>query len=56
MFTKALLTDLYELTMAAGYWEQGKANDTSAFDLYFRHNPFYGGYAIACGLEDEVGS
>jgi len=49
-----LLTDLYELTMAAGYFEQGKGEDTAAFDLYFRHNPFRGGYAIAAGLEDAV--
>jgi len=40
--------------MAAGYLEQGKANDTATFDLYFRHNPFRGGYAIAAGLEHAV--
>lgn len=54
MVTDALLTDLYELTMAAGYFEQGKADDTATFDLYFRHNPFRGGYSIAAGLEDAV--
>ncbi len=54
MVTDALLTDLYELTMAAGYFQQGKADDTAVFDLYFRHNPFHGGYAIAAGLEDAV--
>ena len=55
MLTRALLTDLYELTMAAGYFEQGKASDTATFDLYYRNNPFHGGYAIAAGLEDAVG-
>jgi nicotinate phosphoribosyltransferase len=54
VYTRALLTDLYELTMAAGYLEQGKVTDTAVFDLYFRHNPFKGGYAIAAGLEDAV--
>src|SRR5512136_1662217 len=54
MVTRALLTDLYELTMAAGYLEQGKASDTAAFELYYRHNPFKGGYGIAAGLEDAV--
>ena len=49
-----LLTDLYELTMAAGYFEQGKAAETATFELYFRHNPFRGGYAIVAGLEDAV--
>ena len=54
MYTRALLTDLYELTMAAGYLEQGKASDTATFDLYYRRNPFKGGYGIAAGLEDAV--
>ncbi len=54
MYTRALLTDLYELTMAAAYLEQGKSADTATFDLYFRHNPFNGGYAIAAGLEDAI--
>ena len=54
MVTDALLTDLYELTMAAGYLEQGNASDSSTFDLYFRHNPFRGGYTIAAGLETAV--
>jgi nicotinate phosphoribosyltransferase len=40
--------------MAAAYFEHGKAEDTAAFDLYYRHNPFKGGYAIAAGLEDAI--
>ena len=54
MHTRALLTDFYELTMAAAYLEQGKGSDTATFDLYYRHNPFNGGYGIAAGLEDAV--
>ena len=54
MVTDALLTDLYELTMAAGFIHAGKIGDTATFDLYFRHNPFRGGYAIAAGLEDAI--
>jgi len=54
VYTRALLTDFYELTMAAGYLEQGKLSDTATFDLYYRHNPFKGGYGIAAGLEDAV--
>ena len=53
-YTNALLTDLYELTMMAGYFDQGKAGDTATFDLYFRRNPYAGGYAIAAGLQDAV--
>ena len=52
--TNALLTDFYELTMMAGYLDQGKADDTATFDLYFRRNPYGGGYAVAAGLEDAV--
>lgn len=54
MFTTALLTDLYELTMAAGYLAQGKAADSATFELYFRHNPFRGGYTVAAGLESAT--
>jgi nicotinate phosphoribosyltransferase len=54
MYTRSLLTDLYELTMAAAYLEQGKSADTATFDLYFRRNPFNGGYAVAAGLEDAI--
>lgn len=54
MFTRALLTDLYELTMAAGYLGHGKSTESAVFDLYYRHNPFQGGYTIAAGLEDAV--
>jgi nicotinate phosphoribosyltransferase len=54
LYTDALLVDLYELTMAAGYAHDGKADDSATFDLYFRHNPFHGGYAIAAGLETAV--
>jgi len=50
--TRALLTDYYELTMAAGYLDEGKQAETATFDLYYRRNPFRGGYAIAAGLED----
>lgn len=46
-----LLTDLYQLTMAQGYWEAGKADEQACFHMYFRDNPFKGGYAIACGLD-----
>lgn len=45
-----LLTDLYELTMLAGYLEQGMEEKSSVFDLFFRHNPFNGGYAVFAGL------
>lgn len=45
-----LLTDLYELTMAYGYWKQGMRETEAAFHLFFRHHPFQGGFTVACGL------
>ena len=46
----SLLTDLYELTMAYGYWKLDRADRHAAFHLCFRRPPFGGGYAIAAGL------
>src|SRR5215210_3878530 len=50
----ALLVDLYELTMAYGYWKSGREDLESAFHLFFRHNPFDGGYALAAGLGSVI--
>ncbi|MFQ5806017.1 MAG: nicotinate phosphoribosyltransferase [Phycisphaerae bacterium] len=46
----ALLTDLYELTMAYGYWKAGVSDREAVFNLFFRKHPFNSGYSIACGL------
>ncbi len=51
---QALLTDLYQLTMAYGYWKAGKADQESVFHLFFRKNPFAGGYTLTAGLADAV--
>jgi len=45
-----LLTDLYELTMAYGYWKAGVSSREAVFNLFFRQQPFNGGYTVACGL------
>jgi nicotinate phosphoribosyltransferase len=50
----ALLTDLYQLTMAYGYWKEGLRDKEAVFHLTFRHQPFGSGYTIACGLEDAI--
>ena len=46
----SLATDLYQLTMAYGYWKSGARDQEAAFSLFFRKNPFGGGYAVSCGL------
>ncbi len=49
-----LLIDLYELTMVAGYVRRGMHGRPAVFDLYFRRNPFQGGYAVFAGLEPAL--
>lgn len=50
----SLLTDLYELTMAYGYWKLGFEKKEAAFHLFFRRKPFGGSFAIAAGLETAL--
>jgi nicotinate phosphoribosyltransferase len=50
----ATLTDLYELTMGAGYVATGLAEREAVFALSFRSLPFGGGYAVAAGLADAL--
>jgi len=50
----ALLTDLYQLTMAYGYWKLGREAEEAAFHLFFRTPPFKGGFTVAAGLADAV--
>src|SRR5258707_305730 len=53
-YARALMTDLYELTMAYGYWRTGKADQEAVFHLFFRNQPFDGGFAICAGLADCI--
>ena len=52
--SNALLTDLYQLTMAAAYHASGMEATDACFHVFFRNSPFGGGYAIACGLEQAI--
>ncbi len=49
-----LLTDLYQITMAQGYFRCGMAEHEAIFHLTFRSLPFDGGFAVACGLGSVV--
>lgn len=49
-----LLTDLYELTMAYGYWKSGIDRREAVFHLLFRQNPFDSGFSIAGGLGPAI--
>ena len=52
--TSPLLTDLYQLTMAYGYWKAGRHEREAVFHLFFRKAPFGSGYTIAAGLADAI--
>jgi nicotinate phosphoribosyltransferase len=50
----ALNTDLYELTMAAGYFAAGKTTDVATFELSVRRLPETRNFLVAAGLEQAV--
>ncbi|GAB4413291.1 MAG: nicotinate phosphoribosyltransferase [Bacteroidia bacterium] len=52
--SRALLTDLYQLTMAYGYFKSGMRDEEAVFHLFFRRHPFGGGYTLACGLQSVI--
>ncbi len=47
-----LYTDMYELTMAQGYFLTGREKETAVFDYFFRNNPFEGAFVVFAGLRD----
>lgn len=49
-----LLTDFYEITMANGFFEEGKGDTIVYFDMFFRRVPDDGGFAIMAGVEQLV--
>ncbi len=48
-----LLTDLYQLTMLQGYWQEGM-DDTAVFELFVRKSPPNRNFLIAAGLEQAL--
>ena len=53
-YSKSMIVDFYELTMANGYFLEGKKDKIVYFDLYFRKTPDGGGYSIFAGLETLI--
>lgn len=49
-----MLTDFYELTMANGFFENGKGDQIVYFDMFFRRIPDNGGLAIMAGLQQVI--
>ena len=49
-----ILTDLYELTMAAGYFETGKSAEWGTFELTIRRLPKNRDYVLVAGLQQAL--
>ncbi len=49
----SLLTDLYQMTMGQGYYNEGKHEQTAVFDVFFRPNKLIT-YSVAAGMEQAL--
>lgn len=54
MENNTLMTDFYELTMAQTYYYNRGLDEEAVFDLFYRKNPFEGGYSITAGLDNII--
>lgn len=50
----SMVMDLYEITMANGYFSKGASDDTAVFDVFYRKNPDEAGFSIFAGLEQII--
>ncbi len=49
-----MLMDFYEITMANGYFTNGYRDRIAYFDMFFRHVPNDGGFAIMAGVQQLI--
>lgn len=49
-----MMTELYEFSMADGYFLNGMQDTIACFDLFFRRVPDNGGFAVMAGLEQVI--
>jgi len=49
-----MMIDFYEFTMAQTYFDKGEKDRKVYFDVFFRSNPFDGGYTISGGLDSII--
>ncbi len=50
----SMLIDFYEFTMGQTYFDKGEIGKIAYFDVFFRKNPFNGGYTISGGLDNII--
>src|SRR5262245_39225349 len=49
------VTDLYQITMMAGYYAAGRSGDRATFEMFVRRLPLNRAYLVFAGLEQAVG-
>ena len=49
-----MMIDFYEFTMAQTYFDKHEENKVAYFDIFFRNNPFNGGYTLMGGLDEVI--
>lgn len=54
MENKTMMTDYYEVTMSQAYFDQGCKEEMAYFDVFYRSNPFNGGYLMTGGLGEII--
>lgn len=50
----SMVMDLYEMTMANGYFNEKSFSDKVIFDVFYRKNPDGGGFAVFAGLQQII--
>lgn len=50
----SMVTDLYQMTMANGYFADGRQDDWATFDVFFRKNPDGAAFSVFAGLEQVL--
>ena len=50
----SMMTELYEFTLADGYFSAGMQDTVACFDLFFRRVPDGGGFAYDGVLDDHI--
>ena len=51
---KMLITDMYQLTMGQSLFNEGRHEEQTTFNMFYRKNPFNNGFAIFAGLETFI--
>ena len=54
MENKTMMIDFYEFTMAQVYFDKKETNKKAYFDIFFRDNPFNGGYTLMGGIDEII--